>query len=508
MTDEKFLEENLGAFVAEAWHVLEPATPFVRGWHIDAIAEHLQAVTNQHIRNLLINVPPRHGKSLIVSVFWPTWEWVSHPHRRWLFSAYALSLSIRDSLRCRRLMASPWFRDRWPDKFHLLKDQNEKFRFDNDKGGYRLATSVGGAATGEGGDRVVVDDPHAIAERQSDACREAALIWWDETMSTRLNDPRSGARVIVMQRLHENDLSSHVLAQGGYHHLCLPAEFEPDRRCVTSLPGFNWSDPRTTAGDLLWPARIGAEQIAEAKLRLGPIGYAGQFQQRPVPAGGARFRSEWFRYFRPVDATTYRLIDSAGMERSVPTSKCNRFAVMDPAGTDKSQNQRACYTVIQVWDIGPAGEMLLVHQFRAQVQTPDAVIAAVRIAKEFDVEFMAIEKDGIGLGVVQSVRNERIAVRPIKARGSKEARSETAEIRMAAGTVYFPRGAPFCFELEQELLHFPNGQYTDQVDALAHAAMLVQRMNKPAPQTTTDEASEKIAAVPLPEPFEQEWEQD
>ncbi len=434
----RFDEERLSGFIADAWHVLEPKTQFIPGWHLDAIADHLNAVTNGHINNLLINVPPRHCKSLSVSVFWPVWEWIKFPERRWLFSAYASSLSIRDSLKCRRLIESPWFQKNWKDKFQLRGDQNEKARFDNDQGGYRIATSVGGAATGEGGDRVVVDDPHAAGERQSDALREAALTWWDETMSTRLNDPKTGARVIVMQRLHEKDLSGHVLEQGGYEHLCLPAEFDPGRPSKTIVRGYMWSDPRTCDGELLWPARLGKIEIAEAKLRLGPTGYAGQFQQRPVPAGGARFQSAWFRHYTFVESG-YRLINSDGRERLIPGKTCKRFAVMDPAGTEKSQNDRACYTVIQVWDVTLEHDMILVNQFREQVQTPDAMAAAVRIVREFGAEYIAIEKDGLGLGMVQTIRRTGVSVKPIKARGSKEARSEIAEIRMAAGMIYFPR---------------------------------------------------------------------
>jgi len=473
-------ERSLPEFIRQAWHVLEPGSTFVPGWHLDAIAEHLEAVTRGQIQNLLLNLPPRHGKSLSVCVFWPVWEWIANPHRRWLFSAYALSLSIRDSLKSRRLIQSPWFQSRWGRRFALRRDQNAKWRFENNKGGHRLATSVGGAATGEGGDRVVVDDPHQIGQRESYAARTAALTWWDQTMSTRLNDPRTGAKVIVMQRLHEADLSGHVLKQGGYVHLFLPAEFETQRRCSTPL---GWRDPRTQEGELLWPDRIGPTQIADAKLRLGPEAYGGQFQQRPAPAGGGRFRAEWFRYYRTLflDGKPYRyeLFGGGGQTRQVIVEECSRFAVMDPAGAEKTPENRPCYTVIQVWDVTPAHEMLLVHQFRGQVQTPRAAELAVEISRNFDVSFIGVEKDGIGLGVVQTIRCSGVSVKPIKARGSKAARSETAEIRMAAGMIYFPRPAPFLFDLEQELLHFPRGQFADQVDALAYAAMEVQRMGGP-----------------------------
>ncbi|HZL37368.1 MAG TPA: phage terminase large subunit [Tepidisphaeraceae bacterium] len=476
-------EQNLRLFVRAAWKTVEPHTPFIPGWHLDAICDHLAAISAGTIRNLLINVPPRHMKSLAVGVFWPAWEWIAAPQRRWLFAAYGLSLSERDSLKCRRLIESPWYQSLWGDRFMLRIDQNTKLRYETDHAGHRIATSVGGAATGEGGDRVVVDDPHNVIERQSEAARLEALTWWDETMSTRLNDPKTAAKVIVMQRIHEKDLSGHVLEQGGYVHLCLPAEFELSRRCITVL---DWRDPRTNEGELLWPARLGEKEIADFKLRLGPEGYAGQFQQRPAPAGGGRFKADWFRYWRmmggvaetedPVPPSSYVLLHPDGSEHLVRPRDCQRIAVMDPAGTEPGERNHPCFTVIQVWDVTPTGDMLLVHQYRRQVQAPDAAAAAVRVCQRFDVAYIAIEKDGLGLGVVQTVRREGIAVRAIKAKGPKDARTQTAEIRMAAGQIYFRQGAPYLFDLEQELLQFPNSEYADQADALAHAAMLVARI--------------------------------
>ncbi|HEY8750841.1 MAG TPA: phage terminase large subunit [Tepidisphaeraceae bacterium] len=485
------LSTDLRLFIQAAWPTVEPHNTFIPGPHLDAVAEHLEAVSNGQIRNLLINIPPRHMKSLAVSVFWPVWEWIRFPHRRWLYSSYALSLAIRDSVRCRRLIESDWFQEKWGNNFQLAADQNTKHRFDNDRSGCRLSVSVGGAATGEGGDRVVCDDPHSVTERESETSRRAVLDWWDQTMSTRLNDPKAGARVIVMQRIHENDLSAHVLAQGGYDHLCLPAEFDPSRRCV--IVATNWRDNRETPGQLLWPARFSETEIADLKLRLGPSGYAGQFQQAPVPASGARFQKEWFCYYE-VLPNHYRLTSPNGSTRTFPIEKCDRFAVMDPAGTEPTQNTRPCYTVIQVWDITPEHDMLLVYQYRAQVQTPDATEAAARILRDYKANFLAVEKDGLGLGICQTLRRQGLTIKAIKARGSKEARSEIAEIRMAAGLIWFPQGAEFVFNLEQELLHFPKSEYADQVDALAHAAIHVQNQREPprtrkppAPTTPTPE---------------------
>jgi hypothetical protein len=173
--DAESASRSLGEFVLQAWPIVEPSTPFVSGWHIDAIIEHLEAISRGQLRNLLINVPPRHMKSLLVSVLWPAWEWINWPARRWLYSSYGAQLSIRDSIKCRRLIESPWYRQRWADRFALTSDQNTKGRFDNNRSGYRLSTSVGGAATGEGGDRIVCDDPHNVQEAESDSVRKGTI---------------------------------------------------------------------------------------------------------------------------------------------------------------------------------------------------------------------------------------------------------------------------------------------------------------------------------------------
>lgn len=490
--ENELAERSLYEFIKQGWHVVEPATPFVDGWHIGAICEHLEAVTSGQIRNLLINIAPRHMKSTIVSVMWPIWEWLRWPGRRWLTASYSLALAIRDAVKSRRIIESPWFRSRWGHVFTLAGDQNVKHRYENDATGYRIATSVGGSATGEGGNRVLVDDPINAIDKDSDKLRSAALTWWDETMSTRLNDPKRDAKIIIMQRLHESDLSGHVLRAGGYEHLCLPTEYDPARRCVTSI---GWEDPRTVEGDLLWPDRFGPAENASAKVALGPMGYAGQHGQRPAPAGGGRFKVAWLRYY-DREGDFYRLYARDGSLKSVvKVADCDRFSMMDPAGVEAVDDSTPAYTVVQVWDITPDHEMLLVDQFREQCETPDAVERAVEIVRRYDCPWIGVEKDGIGLGVIQNIKRKGITVRPIKARGSKLARSETAEIRAAAGLILIPRGAPFLFDLIDELSNFPAGQFKDQMDALAHAAIWTHKTRgAPTSEADVTHATEEAAA--------------
>ncbi len=374
--ERELATRSLHEFVRQAWSIIEPLTPFVPGWHILAIIDHLEAVARGEIRNLLINVPPRHMKSLLVSVLWPAWEWIEHPERRWLYSSYAASLSIRDSVKCRTLIESPWYQRFWGDRFTLSNDQNTKTRFDNSRSGYRIATSVGGTATGEGGDRVVCDDPHNVQEAESDSIRLSTTDWFDVVMSTRVNDPRTAARVVVMQRCHQRDLSGHLLAQGGWEHLRLPAEFE-EPRCSTSV---GWTDPRTQPGELLWPERFGAQEIGNLKISLGSYATAGQLQQRPSPAGGGIFKRPWFKYFQPRGANLppviVRLPD--GTQTSIP-------AIEAPHRVDEQIQSWDCsfkdldtsdFVVGQVWArVGP--HFLLGDQVRGRMDCPATVKACV-----------------------------------------------------------------------------------------------------------------------------------
>jgi predicted phage terminase large subunit-like protein len=471
--DAELAARHLGDFVRQAWPMVEPSTPFVPGWHIDAIIEHLEAVAHGQIRNLLINVPPRHMKSLLVAVFWPAWEWIGWPERRWLFSSYAAQLSIRDSVKCRRLIESPWYRQRWRDRFALTSDQNTKGRFDNNRSGYRLSTSVGGAATGEGRDRIVCDDPHNVQEAESDAIRKGALDWWDVVMSTRVNDPKTTAKVIVMQRCHQQDLSGHLLEQGGWEHLCLPAEYEGPS-CMTSI---GWTDPRTEHGELLWQERFGPREIEALKVSLGSYAAAGQLQQRPAPSGGGIFKRHWFRYFQPrgmsLPPVIVRLPD--GTQTSIP-------AIEVPRRVDETIQSWDCafkdletsdYVVGQVW--GRLGSLFFLgHQVRARMDFPATMNAVRDVSASWPAALAKlIEDKANGSAVIQMLSREIPGILPVNPSGGKIARAAAVSPLIEAGNVYLPHPlyAPWVNDFIEECAAFPNGAHDDQVDAMTQALL-------------------------------------
>lgn len=285
-------EGGLMEFVRYFWHVLEPATPLVEGWVMEAICLHLEAVTFGDIKRLLINVGPGSSKSLLTSVFWPAWEWgpMGLSHIRTVNFAYGSHLTERDNGRFRRLVKSQAFQELWGDSFALTKDGEVKV--ENDSTGWKFASSVEGVGTGERGDRVVLDDPHNATEAESDPIRERTVRFFRESMSSRLNDLKESAIVVIMQRLHDQDVSGIILEHyPEYVHMCVPAEYDPYRHCTTKF----WTDPRSVEGELAWPERFPPEVLAEFKKQ--PFVWAGQYQQSPeVRGGGIIKRSSWQLY--------------------------------------------------------------------------------------------------------------------------------------------------------------------------------------------------------------------
>ena len=311
-------EKSLKQFIRQAWPVVEQKKKLIWNWHLDVICQHLEAVTNTYvigsglhnrtvngftytadlslppINYLWINMPPRHMKSLIVSVFWPCWEWgpKNLTEARYLCLSYAQPLSTRDSLKRRRIMESRWYQDNWGDRFSLVSDQNAKTRYDNDHTGYMISTSILGIGTGEGGSRVIIDDAHNVNEVESEVKRQRTIDAWDDALSTRVDDDSVGAYIGVMQRTHHKDLTGHLVEKYKRHeieqftHLCLPARYELNHPFPTTTP-LPFKDPRTVEGEPLDKNRWPEEKLRIREGRMTAWAKAGQLQQRPAPKGGS-----------------------------------------------------------------------------------------------------------------------------------------------------------------------------------------------------------------------------
>jgi predicted phage terminase large subunit-like protein len=465
------LETSLLAYTKAAWPLIEPGKPLVTGWHIGAICDHLEAVTAGEIRRLLITIPPRSGKSTIASVMWPTWSWIRFPGLRWLCTSYAQSLSTRDALRSRRILQSAWYQQRWGDRFKLTGDQNTKTRYDNDRTGYRIASSVGGANTGEGGDILLVDDAHNLEEIHSETIRQGVLTWWDEVMASRLNDPKTGAFVIIMQRAHEQDLAGHVLDQGEYVHLNLPMEYVP----TTYSFHEHLVDPRTEPGELLCPERIGPAEVESLKNRLGQTAYAGQFQQMPAPAGGGIFKRWWWRYWQPkgmhlppvmVQVPGGDLLAIHPVE--LPEEFTEVILSWDMAFKDLQDSD---YVAGHVWGRLGADKYLLDRDHR-RLDFPNSQKAVrAMCAKWPQAHAKLIEDKANGPAIIASLKHEIPGLIPVDPGGGKVARAHAVAPVLEAGNVYVPH--PQLYPWVDAYLHehdvFPAGAHDDDVDATTQA---------------------------------------
>ena len=454
------MRRSLREFIKSSWGTIEPARDFYDNWHIDAISEHLEAVAHGDIKRLIINVPPRHMKSISVAVALPAWVWTIMPQKRFLFASYALSLSVRDSVKCRRLIDSQWYKTHFGQTFELTSDQNQKQRFENDKTGYRIATSVDGALTGEGGDIIVIDDPHNVREAESSAVRESVLDWWDQAMQTRLNDPKTGAFVIIMQRVHENDLTGHILKDeyNDWDHLCLPARYEIGHPSPTrSSLGF--TDPRTKEGDLLWPERVDEKTLSNLERSLGTYASAGQLQQRPMPKGGGILKAEWWVPWDKPDLPDIEY-------------------VLQSWDTAFSTNEKTSYSARTTWGVfrmnGQINAIVL-DMWYDRVTYPELRNIAQESYEDYEPDAVLIEKKASGQSLLQDLRMAGIPVIPYSPDRDKEARAHAASALLEDGRIYFPSDKKWSKDLIDICAAFPAGDNDDIVDTCTQAWLRLRK---------------------------------
>ena len=457
---------SLYQFVKQSWHVVEPETPFVDNWHIRAICEHLQEVSDgKKISKLLINVPPGTMKSLLVSVFWPAWVWTHKPEKRWFFASYGEDLVVRDSLKCKSLIQSNWYQSRWGAKFEFRKD-TEKL-FSNSKGGWRMCTTVGGKATGHHPDFKVVDDPHNALSADSEADRKMAVNWWDGTMSSR-GVTRGAKSVIVMQRLHAKDLSAHCLEKGGWIHICLPMSYEAAAESTDAFGNktvtprmkptpLGFVDPRTTDGELLWPVLFDLEKVQALTLELGIYHAAGQLQQRPAPREGGMFKRAWFN----------KIINA------IPPDMTKWIRYWDKAGTEGGTGARTAGGLVGLQRSGTVviADVIAVRMGAVDREKLIETTAILDRQRFGHVEIWTEQEPGSGgkESAEATVRNlAGFVVKLDRVSGAKEIRGEPLASQASVGNVVMLAGS-WIPEFIDEIEVFPAGRCRDKVDATGGA---------------------------------------
>lgn len=444
-----WLAYDLPGFIGKVMATTSPGTVFLPSWHIRLIADYLEAARRGEVRRLIINLPPRALKSTCVSVAWPAWLLGHAPESRILAASYASSLAVKHSLDCRQVMTEAWYRQLFPGTV-LAHDQNEKHKFMTSRRGFRLATSVGGAVTGEGGNVLIIDDPMRPAQAMSASGRALVNGWFEHTFASRLDDKRNGVIVLVMQRLHEEDLSGYLLKKGGWEHLCLPAVATEDR--LYSRAGRIY--PRK-AGDILHPEREDAALIARAKLELGSRAFAAQYQQQPLCEEGGMVQRAWFGRYAARPAAFDRVVQSWDT------------AIKSGAQHDAS----ACLTFGET-----GGRIYLLEAKRLRHEYPELRRAFLAVAAQWQPQAILVEDRASGQQLLQDMRRETqlplIAAQPAQ---DKVTRFAAVTALIEAGRLLLPEQAAWLADFEAELLAFPHGTQDDQVDALSQYLDWVRR---------------------------------
>jgi len=443
---ETMLRRDLSTFVARCFYDLNPQTALAMNWHLEVIAAKLAAVWNGEIRRLIINLPPRSLKSLMSSIAFPAWCLGHDPSAQILCVSYAQDLADKLARDCRSIMMSPWYQRIFPTRLAPHRQAVQEFL--TTRQGYRLATSNGGVLTGRGADIILIDDPLKPEEALSDAQRQAANDWFSHTLYSRLNDKREGAIVIIMQRLHEDDLVGHVLEQEPWEVVRFPAIAEADE--VHEIETI-WG-PRTyirRQGEALHPEREPLDTLDRIRRTIGEYNFAGQYQQSPAPLGGGLVKREWF--------TCYD-------EKDLP----ERFdRIVQSWDTANKVTELSDFSVCTTWGI-KGKNVYLLYVLRERLKYPDLKRAVREQQSLFNATVVLIEDKASGTQLIQELNVDGCrSVTSYKPECDKIMRLHAQTAMIENGFVYVPEGASWLAGYLHEMSVFPNGKHDDQVDSTA-----------------------------------------
>ena len=439
------LRQDLYAFIQKSFETVNAGQEFLPNWHVEAIAWHLEECVRGNIKRLIIEMPPRHLKSLCASVALPAWVLGRDPTQKIVCASYSEDLASYFSRQTRAILESPWYLKTFPST-RLSKKKNTETETVTTKGGCRYSTSVGGTLTGRGGNLVIIDDPIKADDGMSDGERQRVIQWFRRSVYTRLDNKKDNVIIVVMQRIHVEDLAGYLEAQGGWTVLKLPAIAPEDAAIQISDHEFH----ERKEGELLHPAREDEQALEETKKTLGSHNFQAQYQQDPVPPGGYMIRRPWFKRY------TKR-----------PARERFTFTVQS-WDTAMETGDHCSYSVCTTWGV-LENRYYLLDVFRDRLGFPDLVSLAVRLARVWDASPILIEQAALGNGLIQTLRQEtRLNVLAVPPKYDKETRVAQVTPLIEAGRIFLPEEAPWLAEFEKEILTFPHGKYDDQVDSLTH----------------------------------------
>lgn len=473
---KKAAEEHLRDFVRQSWHIVEPGRKLVPGFYIDAICDHLQAVFEGDLTRLVITLPPGFLKSTIVSVQFPAWMWIDVPSFRFLTTSHDSDLAMRDAVRSRRVMMSDWYQERWGNRFAMTTDQNVKTRYENDQTGHRISLGTGSGITGKRGDLIICDDPNDAEDAYNTAALASTVRWWNEVVPSRLNDPKTGAKIVIQQRLHVEDLAGEVISQG-YEHLNLPMEYEPTKQVEVSSIG--WSDPRTETGELLDPVRYGPAEIEEKKKELGSQAYEAQYQQRPVAVGGGIIKRWWIRYWQYPGQDLPRVVekDKEGREVSHPVMDLPGYLPNQMQSWDLNfdETQSGSYVVgLQAASIDAL--VFLLDRYKDRPEFTVALQAFVDMGNKWpETTVKLVENKANGPALMSMLRKRVTGIVSQDPKGSKEQRMHAITPFVEGGGLVLPHPqiAPWVEDYVDQITTFPMAKHDDDADA---TSQLIQRV--------------------------------
>jgi predicted phage terminase large subunit-like protein len=446
------LRTDLPFFIRKVFATISPGETYLHNWHVDAIAHQLMRVHSGEGRRLLINQPPRSLKSICVSVAYVAWLLGHYPTRRVIVASYSGDFAAELHRQFRMVVGSEWYAALFPT---LRWAKETGLELITTQGGSRYATSVGGTLTGRGADLIIVDDPLNANEVHSEPARKRVIDWYGGALVSRLNDKQTGSIIAVMQRLHEDDLAGHLMRQGGWDHLDMPAIALENE--IIEL-GHAKSHARRS-GDVLHPERESREALEAIKAEVGSLLFSAQYQQRPVPVEGNLIRRSWFLAYDSLPASPSRTRIVQSWDVAMMTGSRNDYS--------------ACTT----W-LTQKNDAYLLHVYRGRLEYPELRRKVIGLATEHRATTVLIENAGPGMNLLQDLRAAMPLgmTRPIgvKPEGSKVDRMAAQSAKIEAGQVHLPNSAPWLGEFLTELLSFPYGRHDDQVDSVSQFLQWLQ----------------------------------